>query len=384
MKKFFLFVFISTLFISFATSAQQVTPPDPVDPILPPKPPVLRMSDREVMEREQAQAIEERRLKLKEARHRLEQAAREVAEHSARIYRDHMPDMHTIRIARGQGKGAMLGVQIVDAKDDAGNQVDGVHVVEVTPGSPAGEAGIQGGDKIVAINGQSLQWQGDDSPVTQLLDVMADVEPEEMVTLEYDRNGESNSVIVETGSNNQFRWFSNHENFDFDFDFDDKHIRELEDQMIVLKDGIKSLYHFQRQPWHDLELMALTPKLGSYFNTDKGILVVSVGEANELKLEEGDVILDIDGREPKDPGHAIRILGSYQPGETIEFNIMRDRRKRAVEYLVETLNEDVNYSTKPYQRGTKNLRLNLPNIHVTPISGGGDVQYYKLNREDSI
>ena len=46
------------------------------------------------------------------------------------------------------------------------------------------------------------------------------------------------------------------------------------------------------------ELVPMTPKLGQYFGTDKGLLVVRAPDDSRLKLEEGDVIVDIDGRTP--------------------------------------------------------------------------------------
>ena len=77
----------------------------------------------------------------------------------------------------------------------------------------------------------------------------------------------------------------------------------------------------------DMELVAMTPKLGKYFGTDKGVLVVRAPRASELKLEEGDVILDIDGRVPQNGAHALRILSSYQPGEKLSINVLRDRKQ---------------------------------------------------------
>ena len=57
----------------------------------------------------------------------------------------------------------------------------------------------------------------------------------------------------------------------------------------------------------DMELVTLTPKLGRYFGTDKGVLVVRAPSSAEFKLEEGDVIVDIDGRAPQNGAHAMRL-----------------------------------------------------------------------------
>ena len=83
-----------------------------------------------------------------------------------------------------------------------------------------------------------------------------------------------------------------------------------------------------------MEMVKLTDRLGSYFGTDEGLLIVRAPNNEELKLEDGDVILNIDGREPTSVSHALRILGSYQAGETLEIDIMRDKRKRTLEIVM--------------------------------------------------
>jgi hypothetical protein len=79
--------------------------------------------------------------------------------------------------------------------------------------------------------------------------------------------------------------------------------------------------------WGDMEMVSLTTDLGRYFGTDKGLLVVRAPSDDNLKLRDGDVIQRIDGREPTSVSHAMRILASYQGGETLEMEIMRDRKR---------------------------------------------------------
>jgi len=79
----------------------------------------------------------------------------------------------------------------------------------------------------------------------------------------------------------------------------------------------------------DMELATLTPQLGRYFGTEKGVLVVRAPK--DFKLEDGDVILAIDGREPSSGSHATRILSSYQGGEKITIKVMRQQKTVNVE-----------------------------------------------------
>ena len=80
-----------------------------------------------------------------------------------------------------------------------------------------------------------------------------------------------------------------------------------------------------------MELATLTPRLGSYFGSDKGVLVVRAPADGALKLEDGDVILAIDGREPSSGSHATRILSSYQPGEKMTLRILRQHKTLQLE-----------------------------------------------------
>jgi hypothetical protein len=101
-----------------------------------------------------------------------------------------------------------------------------------------------------------------------------------------------------------------------------------------------------------LEFVPMTPKLGAYFGTDKGLLVVRVPATNGLLLEEGDVLQTIDGRTPESPGHAFRILHSYQPGEKVKLGVLRQRKPLLLEATIP--------SPDPAQRRTQQRILRGP------------------------
>ncbi len=81
----------------------------------------------------------------------------------------------------------------------------------------------------------------------------------------------------------------------------------------------------------ELELVELSKGLGRYFGTDSGLLVISAPQSGAFELQDGDVIQSIDGREPRDVRHAMRILSSYQGGEALKLGIMRDKKKRTLD-----------------------------------------------------
>jgi S1-C subfamily serine protease len=110
--------------------------------------------------------------------------------------------------------------------------------------------------------------------------------------------------------------------------------------------------------WYSMELIELNAGLGKYFGTDTGLLVVSAPKSDALELQDGDVIQSIDGREPKDTRHAMRILSSYKSGEKLKLGIMRDKKKRTLE--VEIPEDHVGQLLKEFVHPVRPARAPLP------------------------
>jgi membrane-associated protease RseP (regulator of RpoE activity) len=89
-----------------------------------------------------------------------------------------------------QASGAFLGVQV----DDATGNTHGASVAAVEPGSPADHAGIQEGDIITAVDGNSV------SNAAQLAQRISSHSAGDKVTLSITRNGSSHDVDVMLGS----------------------------------------------------------------------------------------------------------------------------------------------------------------------------------------
>jgi hypothetical protein len=75
-----------------------------------------------------------------------------------------------------------------------------------------------------------------------------------------------------------------------------------------------------------MNFVTLTERLGSYFGATSGVLVAGAGAGAPFGLQDGDVILSIDGRVPTDGEHVAAILGSYRPGERVKLRVQRDRK----------------------------------------------------------
>ena len=259
---------------------------------------------------EEGEQLEQARLELSEAREALELAAREVARLSAQVAEPVVGEVY--RQFRMTGRRAMLGISISD--DEDGVRVDGV-----TPGGPAAESGVETGDVIVAMDGATLTG---DSPSELLIAQMGNVEPGDAVTLTVVRGGDEEEIEVITEA------FSPQV-------FGAPGTRDYTFGGVVPsgRDFAAPVIDFMRRAgrWGDMELVELTPELGSYFGTETGILVVRAPSDEALQLRDGDVILEIGGRTPNSTEHAMRILGSFEPGETLELAIMRDQRRQILE-----------------------------------------------------
>lgn len=264
-------------------------------------------------------ALREAQAAMKQARVRLEEAAQEVARLSAQRVG---PMMRNIIVAEdGEFPRPTLGLIIQDADD-------GVLVTGVTPNGPAAEAGLKTGDLIVEIDGEDLAPSNEQRPTRLLLRHMASVEPGESVTLAVERDGERMSMDVEARlmgpSTYSFRRGGGPSVGD---------VRVLSGPLGGPGPGDRFFAGgpgFLIGPWQDMELVPLTPALGEYFGTDEGLLVVRAPEDASIGLVDGDVILEIGGRKPVSAEHALRILGSFEPGEELELAIMRMRHRQTL------------------------------------------------------
>jgi S1-C subfamily serine protease len=261
------------------------------------------------------------RAKLDEARARLDKAARDVAEYSTQLGREAMGGEQGIRTIRIDGdRRAVLGVQIDNASDKAG-----ARVMHVSPGGAAEAAGIRDGDVIVSIDGKSIA--GSSSAGEAVVEQMRSVKPDQKVKVR----------VLRDGKNKDFTVVARPMTFD-------RRVFAMRGPGMVGPRGptgamgpmgqghmgampmIQQFHAFFPGEFGGMELASLTPKLGAYFGTKEGVLVVQAPDNEVFKLEDGDVIQSIDGRKPDDGAHAMRILRSYRSGEKVNLNVLRQRK----------------------------------------------------------
>jgi membrane-associated protease RseP (regulator of RpoE activity) len=244
------------------------------------------------------------------ARQKLEAAARDVAQLSSQLGQSAMARVQIMSTR------AVLGLQL---QVDPSSKEQGATIMGVSPGGPAAEAGLAAGDVIVALNGEATT--GPNAP-RQVVERMASVKPDSKVTVKVMRDGKLKEFQVTPRARvaEFFRAFNDPGPGRGPGGPGAPNPQFLDAFGLGPRDGVGAMFD-------GMELADLSPGLGQYFGTSKGVLVVRVPHDGEfLKLQDGDVIQSIDGRTPENSSHATRILRSYQAGETIHLKVMRQKK----------------------------------------------------------
>jgi S1-C subfamily serine protease len=264
--------------------------------------------------------------RLEAARARLDAAAREVAELSSESAG---PMVDRVIVYSGGPRRAIIGVQVDPTSDRSG-----ARVAQVSPGGPAAEAGLLRGDVIVSLGG--TEFAGTDDPARALVERMRDVAPDEKLHTKVLRDGKAREFDIVTRRSPMMH---------FDAATPPYPGRPGAPGMPALPgmppmpDAPGAAHGAFVMPFPEpmggglegLELASLSPRLGRYFGTERGVLVLRAPDTGPWKLQDGDVIQSIDGRVPTSGSHATRILRSYQAGEKLKIKVWRDRKALDIE-----------------------------------------------------
>lgn len=215
----------------------------------------------------------------------------------------------------------------------------GAYVDAVTPNGPAAKAGIQSGDIITKVDGKSVLAGGraeagvdrESVPGLRLIELAAKLEPNDTIPVEFRRGKERKTLSVITADEPDILFRAGPGGRGFAFrSFGPEAPRmamPLDEDIEGHVGGPAFLYG---GPLADVELAPLNPDLGRYFGANEGVLVVSVPKDSELGLKGGDVVLAVDGRKPASPSHFLRILRSYERGESFKIDLLRNHKRETV------------------------------------------------------
>lgn len=252
--------------------------------------------------------------------------------------------------AFGDNRGR-IGV-IVDTRANTTGDKVGARIEAITPGGPAEKAGLKAGDVITRFNGTALggvkaEDEEDSGPGMKLIDLAHDLDPGDSVQVEYRRGTESRkaSLVAEdlggTWAGPSFPRTPFPDDFNFRFS------------------GRQGLLGFSA--WGGIELVKLNPDLGAYFGAREGVLVVSAPRDSTLALKGGDVITTIGGRKPSSPEQAMRILGSYDPGDTVAIAVLRNKKTQTLTWVVPDREEHY-FKMSPMREEPSYFRMTVPRM----------------------
>jgi S1-C subfamily serine protease len=248
-----------------------------------------------------------------------------------------------------RGQRGRIGVVVNTAADSARDKI-GARVEAVTPGGPAAKAGLKAEDIITKFAGTALSGlpssDEESGPGLKLLELARDLDPGDTVQVEYRRGTQTQRATIvaeDLGGDMSFRapgggfW-------------GEMPKIEFEGPGATKVWGFGDMPGFMSAfgPWGGLNLVTLDADLGDYFGTREGVLVVKAPSDSSLPLKSGDVILAIDGRKPSSPEHAMRILRSYQSGESVKLDIMRQKKRSTVSWNVP--DEEDRFRVRPRER----------------------------------
>ena len=227
-------------------------------------------------------------------------------------------------------KRGRIGV-IVDTRANTTGDKVGARIEGITPGGPAEKAGLKAGDVITRFNGTALggtaaEDDEDSGPGMKLIELARELEPGDTVQVDYRRGTDIKKATLVAQDLEMGRRIEVGESPGFNFDgFKD---------MFPGEPGSELVWTGFRSPWGGIELVKLNPDLGDYFGTREGVLVVSAPADSSLALKGGDVITAIGGRKPASPMQAMRIIRSYDPGESVTIDILRKQKRVTVTWKV--------------------------------------------------
>jgi hypothetical protein len=249
-------------------------------------------------------------------------------------------------------QGSIIGVSI----DPRPRETDrwGAYVAGVTPNYPADKAGIRVGDIITRIDGQSVTSGRTERSATneeslvwlRLSEIVRKLEPGKAVDLEYRRNDRTERTRVTPVDDNRF--FAStmvpSQSGSYTVTVPDGNVTRFmpaapsatpfppgQRTLSVAPSFSGSNYYFNvAGAIANLELAPMNEKLGSYFGTSRGVLVISAPEEKNLGLEPGDVITAVDGRTVETPGELVRVLRTYDKDRQFTMQVMRQKRQQSI------------------------------------------------------
>lgn len=218
-------------------------------------------------------------------------------------------DLMIFRAPHGESR-AMLGIYY-EHEEAEGRW--GARVTQIVEGSGAEKAGLQVGDVIYSINGQPFTQE------EQIRRALVPFQPGDVVDLSVLREGSERTMQAELSASESpmnFEWQNGDDAFEFHWDGSDFDFKELP---------------FFADP-ASLTGLEEKPFLGVYldYSSDEGVRIsgaVSESTAEEMGLQEGDIITAINGETVTDIESLKAAIASKAIGDDIAVQYLRNGKK---------------------------------------------------------
>ncbi len=249
------------------------------------------------------------RAELQQLRQQMDHMARRLADLSRRLG-EPAPQAFAYRYLSDPDAGMLGLVMFPDA--------NGLTVEAVSPGSPAEEAGIAHGDRILTVNGKSIGSKG-----VVRLEQFRDIKAGQKIRLKIEHKGKPRNVTLKAERREMPAWATLLDGKPGWNDRNGKHV-DIERLVRESRNGAAHERVLMRSfaPWWGLNLVSLNKDLGSYFGTEKGALLLASDEDSLPGLKAGDVITRIDKQVISRPEDAMRALNEHGD-QTVTASIMR-------------------------------------------------------------
>ncbi|HEX7035019.1 MAG TPA: PDZ domain-containing protein [Pseudomonadales bacterium] len=269
--------------------------------------------------------------RIEQARKELDEAARKLGELHSQMWRLETTGPHAQR--------PMLGIVI----DDSGAHEGGIELVGVSPGGGAEAAGLETGDRLVAINGVRLDARGEAKPLHLFAQAMDSVKAGDPVQVEYVRDGRTYRAEVVTQARGHFMSQMYEKESDWLEDVQAlarmeslEALEDLEDLDLLAGGGLEVDGDVVKVP-AGLRLEKVSGDLAGYFEVERGVLVLAT-PGRESTLKAGDILLEVNGTAADDPDAVLAALGKLT-GQ-VPVRVKRRGRVRDLTVDADALNAD--------------------------------------------
>lgn len=297
-------------------------------------------------ERAEREALRE---ELEQARQKVAQAAREMARIQRQLADEEVENIRIERIKALEGmdeelagmeerihREVMRGMRMARPALGVllGDEGEANKIFGVTPGSGAEKAGIRAGDRLISINGESV----DATEPQSLRSAMEGLEPGDSVPVEIERDGERMTLDVTVSSPaRDFRVITHNILGPPPGAPDAPDAPRVTREVLVLEDNTSAPAP-PRPPLpprlaglgRHSDMISNHAGLEPYFGTAEGVVVLRIDADNPLELEDGDVVLTVDGEAVSRPVEIGRALLS-RGGETVTLEVMRGGERVTIE-----------------------------------------------------